>query len=83
MAREGLRPKLRAAIERARHDHARTVVRGARLEAAGDETAVCIVVQPVNTSDDETLLSRQFFRRLLVGPESRSIVRRERRIARA
>jgi two-component system CheB/CheR fusion protein len=60
MAREGLRSKLRAAIERARRDHARTVVRGVRLETSGDETAVCFVVQPV-MSDDEKMLLVSFF----------------------
>jgi len=69
MAREGLRPKLRAAIERARRDNALTVVSGARLETDGDETAVCIAVQPV-MSDDENLLLVSFLDDCLSGPKA-------------
>ncbi|WP_255609253.1 CheR family methyltransferase [Methylosinus sp. Sm6] len=69
MAREGLRPKLRAAVERARRDHARTVVRGAHLEKDGDGTAVCIVVQPV-TSDDEKMLLVSFLDDSLSSPKA-------------
>ncbi len=56
MARPGLRPKLRAAIERAGRDHALTVVRGAHLEKDNGETAVCIMVQPVVSGDEELFL---------------------------
>lgn len=60
MARDGLRPKLRVAIERARRDHARTVVRGARLEKDGGQATICIVVQPVMTGDEELYLVSLF-----------------------
>lgn len=56
MAREGLRPKLRAAIERASRDNARTIVRGAHLKTDGGEAAVCIIVQPIMSGDEELSL---------------------------
>jgi two-component system CheB/CheR fusion protein len=67
MVREGLRPKLRAAIERTSRDHARTVVRGAHLEKDGGQTAVCIVVRPIRTGDEE-LFFVSFLDDSLTGP---------------
>ncbi|QGM46041.1 chemotaxis protein CheB [Methylocystis heyeri] len=56
MARDGLRPKLRAAIERASREHTRVVVKGAHLEKDGDETAVCVIVQPLMTGEEQRYL---------------------------
>lgn len=56
MARDGLRPRLRAAIERAGRERARVVVRGAHLEESSGQTAVCIVVEPVGTGEEELFL---------------------------
>jgi two-component system CheB/CheR fusion protein len=56
MARDGLRAKLRAAIERARHDHAPTIVTDVQLERNGGQTAVCIVVQPFTTGGEALFL---------------------------
>ena len=56
MVREGLRPKLRAAIERANRDRARTIVTDAYLHRDHDSSPVCIAVEPVKMHDEELLL---------------------------
>jgi len=56
MVRDGLRPKLRAAIERANRDHARAIVTDAYLEKEPDLSSVCIAVEPVKLHDAELLL---------------------------
>ena len=48
MAREGLRGKLRTAIQRASDDRARTLITGARVERDGGPVAVNIAVLPVD-----------------------------------
>jgi two-component system CheB/CheR fusion protein len=47
MARAGLRDKLRAAIQQAGRERARTVVTGAQTSYAGSAAAVRIEVHPV------------------------------------
>ena len=56
MIRDGLRPKLRAAIERAKSDRVRVVVTDAYLEKERDPFQVCIAVEPVKMHDEELLL---------------------------
>ncbi|BDV40440.1 protein-glutamate methylesterase [Methylocystis bryophila] len=56
MVRGGLRPKLRAAIERAKHDRARVVVTDAQLEEDQASSTICIAVEPVKKHDDGMLL---------------------------
>ena len=56
MVREGLRPKLRTAIERANRDRARTIVTDAYLHRDHDSSPVCIAVEPVKMHDEELLL---------------------------
>jgi two-component system CheB/CheR fusion protein len=56
MARDGLRSKLRAAIEQASRGHARAVVRDAYLEKDSGQAAVGIVVQPVIARGEELFL---------------------------
>ena len=56
MVRDGLRPKLRAAIERANRDRARTIVTDAYLLKDHDPSPVCIAVEPVKMHDEELLL---------------------------
>ena len=56
MVREGLRPKLRAVIERANRDRARAIVTDAYLEKEPDPSSVCIAVEPVKMHDEELLL---------------------------
>ena len=56
MAREGLRNKLRAAIQRASAGHARIVVTGAQVSYAGRPVAVRIEVLPVQSEGEELLL---------------------------
>jgi two-component system CheB/CheR fusion protein len=56
MVRDGLRPKLRAAIERANRDRARAIVTDAYLLRDHDPSPVCIAVEPVKMHDEELLL---------------------------
>jgi two-component system CheB/CheR fusion protein len=56
MAREGLRSKLRAAIQRASDDQVRTLVTGARVERNGSPIDVNITVLPVHAEGDGYLL---------------------------
>ena len=56
MVRDGLRPKLRAAIERAKRDRARVIVTDAQLEKDLDPSTICIAVEPVKRHDDGMLL---------------------------
>jgi len=62
MVRDGLRPKLRAAIERAKRDRARVIVTDARLEKDRDPSTICIAVEPVEPgeSHDEGMLLVSF-----------------------
>jgi two-component system CheB/CheR fusion protein len=56
MAREGMRTKLRAAIQRAGHENARIVVAGGRAEGDGHPASFSIAVQPVSNDGEELLL---------------------------
>ena len=56
MVREGLRPKLRAAIERAKRDRARVFVTDAQLDDDHNSSSICIAVDPVKKHNDESLL---------------------------
>ena len=56
MVREGLRPKLRVAIERANRDRARAIVTDGYLEKERDPSSVCIAVEPVKMHDEDLLL---------------------------
>ena len=56
MVRDGLRPKLRAAIERAKRDRARVIVTDAQLDQDHDSSTICIAVEPVKKHDDGMLL---------------------------
>ncbi len=56
MAREGLRGKLRTAIERASEDQARTLITGARLDRDGGSAMVNIAVLPVHGEGEGLLL---------------------------
>jgi two-component system CheB/CheR fusion protein len=56
LVREGLRSKLRAAVQRASHEHARTIVSGAQMKRDGTSIAVSIAVQPVESGGEELLL---------------------------
>jgi len=60
MVREGLRNKLRMAIQQASEEHARAVVTGARVSHGTSSVAVSIEVQPVLQSEAETLLLVSF-----------------------
>jgi two-component system CheB/CheR fusion protein len=59
MVREGLRSKLRVAIQRAGQEKKRTIVTGARVSRGGRSALVSIEVQPVQ-SEGETLLMVSF-----------------------
>ncbi|MBI1206849.1 MAG: response regulator [Azospirillum sp.] len=59
MVREGLRTKLRAAIQRANQDQKRVVVTGAEFDHDGTAATVTIDVQPVR-SNGEALLAVSF-----------------------
>ena len=59
MVREGLRNKLRVAIQQANQERTRTIVTGARVNHGAGSTAVSIEVQPVQ-SGVETLLLVSF-----------------------
>ena len=56
MVRDGLRPKVRAAIERAKRDRARVIVTDAQLEKDHDSSTICIAIEPVKTHDEGMLL---------------------------
>ncbi|MGA9598653.1 MAG: chemotaxis protein CheB, partial [Methylocystis sp.] len=56
MVRDGLRPKLRAAIERVKRDRARVIVTDAQLDQDHDSSTICIAVEPVKTQVDGMLL---------------------------
>jgi len=56
MARDGLRPKLRAALEWARRDRSRTIVRDARLESDRGSVSVTIIVEPFEARDQPLCL---------------------------
>jgi len=60
MARDGIRPKLHTAIERASHGRRRTIVRDVHLEKDGGETIVCIMVEPVTTASGDPLFLVSF-----------------------
>ena len=56
MAREGLRAKLRSAIQRAKQNHARVTVTGAQLKRDGRSVGVSITALPVEGDNEELLL---------------------------
>jgi two-component system CheB/CheR fusion protein len=56
MAREGLRTKLRAAIQQAGQDKTRVAVPGGRMNGDGNKGLFNIVVQPVPSEGEELLL---------------------------
>jgi len=56
MAREGLRTKLRSAIQRVQQDHARVTVTGARLERNERSVGVSITALPVAGDDEDLFL---------------------------
>jgi two-component system CheB/CheR fusion protein len=56
MARDGLRPKLRAAIRQAGGEHACVRLGGARVDRNGDIVAVSISVQPIRAEGEAFLL---------------------------
>ncbi|HXQ52174.1 MAG TPA: chemotaxis protein CheB [Stellaceae bacterium] len=56
MAREGLRNKLRAAIQQASEEHKRAVVSGAQMKMNGGFVAVSVAVQPVQSEGEDMLL---------------------------
>ncbi len=56
MVREGLRTKLRSAIQRADHDHKSVVVTGAELNRDGAPVTISIDVQPLRSNGEDLLL---------------------------
>ncbi len=56
MARDGVRTKLRAAIQRACQENTRVVVAGGQLDRDGDARSFSIAVQPVLSDGEELLL---------------------------
>ena len=56
MAREGLRTRLRSAIQQAGHQNARIVVPGGATNHGGDPGSFNIAVQPVRSDGEELLL---------------------------
>ena len=56
MAREGLRNKLRAAIQQASQEHALAIATGAQASYGGSAVAVRIEVHPVQSEGEELLL---------------------------
>jgi two-component system CheB/CheR fusion protein len=56
MAREGLRAKLRSAIQRAKQDHARVTVTGAQIKRNECAIGVTITVLPVEGDDEDLFL---------------------------
>jgi len=69
MVRDGLRPKLRAAIERANRDRARAIVTDAYLLTDHDPSPVCIAVEPVKMHGEELLLV-SFLDGSVAGPQT-------------
>ena len=56
MAREGLRTKLRSAIQQANQENARIVVAGGRMNHEDDAVSFSIDIQPVRSDGEELLL---------------------------
>ena len=56
MAREGLRSKLRAAIQQASEEHKRVILSGGQVKADGTVLSVSVAVQPVQSEGEELLL---------------------------
>ena len=56
MAREGVRAKLKIAIQRAEREAARVAISGGRMERNGQTFSFGIVVQPVSSGDQELFL---------------------------
>ena len=56
MARQGMRTKLRSAIQQASHENIRIVIAGGRISEEGRTSSFSIAVQPVRTEDEELLL---------------------------
>jgi len=56
MARDGVRTKLRLALQRAMHDNGRVVVTGGTMRRAGAAAAFRIDVQPVRSEGEDLLL---------------------------
>ncbi len=56
MVRDGLRNKLRSAIQQASEGHKRAVVSGGQVKEDGGAVSVAIAVQPVPTESEELLL---------------------------
>ena len=56
MAREGLRAKLRSAVQRAKQDHARVTVKGAHLKRNETSVGVSITALPVEGDDEDLFL---------------------------
>jgi two-component system, chemotaxis family, CheB/CheR fusion protein len=56
MVREGLRHKLRAAVQQASREHERTVTTGTQMSEGGSAVAVRIEVHPVQRNGEELLL---------------------------
>jgi two-component system, chemotaxis family, CheB/CheR fusion protein len=56
MARQGLRTKLRSAIQQASQENARIVIAGGRISEDGQTGSFSIAVQPVRTDAEELLL---------------------------
>ena len=69
MVRDGLRPKLRAAIERANRDRARAIVTDAYLLKDHNPSPVCIAVEPVKMHD-EGLFLVSFLDGSVAGPKT-------------
>src|SRR5581483_9395740 len=56
MAREGLRAKLRSAVQRAKQDHARVTVTGAHVKRNGGSVGVGITALPIEGESEEMFL---------------------------
>jgi two-component system, chemotaxis family, CheB/CheR fusion protein len=56
MARQGMRIKLRSAIQRASHENARIVIAGGRISQEGQSGSFSIAVQPVPSESEDLLL---------------------------
>jgi two-component system CheB/CheR fusion protein len=69
MVRDGLRPKLRAAIERANQYRARAIVTDAHLEKDRDPSSICMAIEPVKI-DDEALLLVSFLDSSVLSPKA-------------
>ncbi len=55
-AREGLRPAIRSALEKANHGREQAVAIAGRVKRNGDAIAVTVSVRPVKSGDDELIL---------------------------